>query len=129
MRVKRTYIPLIGSLIIAFRLLHKGNHDFDSRFSKVPYWKRNTTKWQQFKINARVNYRRFDTQTRGVGLVLIMLVGAMILIQIIQDFGWWLSERLKDNSYRQALDKFCADKQFYTYNFQACENRGVRPLQ
>ena len=126
---RHVYLPLIGSIIIWFRLMNKGSHEYDPRFSKVPYWKRNITKWQQFRINSRIAYRRFDTQTRGLGLVLIMLVGAMILIQVIQDAGWWINEKLKDNSYRQALSKFCTDKQFYTYNFQPCENQGVRPSQ
>lgn len=50
---------------------------------KKELWELNKTPYQRFKINARIAWRRFDIQTRGMGLCLLCILGMMLVLTLL----------------------------------------------
>lgn len=94
---------------------------------KKELWELEATPYEKFKINARVKWRRFDTQTRGMGLIFVMLLGAMIIINGFSALALYISDYIDNTKYQSALTTACTTTEFYALNFKSCENIGVRP--
>ena len=90
-------------------------------------WKRDKSRIEIFKIQMRVAYRRFDTQTRGMGLTLLLLIGVIVVINLFSFVGMAIIDYYDHIKYSSALEKACLDQTFYSWNFKSCENIGVRP--
>lgn len=94
---------------------------------KLEIWEKNLSVWQKFKINARIKWRRFDTQTRGMGLIFVMLISVVILSSTVPAMVQGIQKLIMGDKYKTALDTACKDKEFYAFNFQKCEDIGARP--
>ena len=129
--MKQTYIPVIGRLLIAVKMLMNGRHKVDSRYDFRPLWKRHLKPSEIRRINMRVAWRRFDTQTRGMGLVFVLLITAMVVIQVLSGIFAiiynYINEESNKATYGNALKTACSDKQFYAWNFYKCEDVNIRP--
>lgn len=90
-------------------------------------WKKDKKRWEIIKIHAKTAYRRFDTQTKGMGALFIMLFSIMIIINLFPLFMVWIVEHDEKTKYADALKIACTDKSFYSLNFKSCENIEVRP--
>lgn len=90
-------------------------------------WKRGKPKIEQYKIHFGVLWRRFDTQTKGQGLVMVLFLGGFVLLNLFGWIGGILSTYYNQQHYSNALKTFCTDKQFYSWNYKVCEDIGVRP--
>lgn len=126
----KLYIPIIGRFIIMIVVAVKGRKRYiDRNITKIPYWKRKLTTWQIFKINAKVAWRRFDTQTRGMGLLLVLIFGLLIVINVIEALAVYIAGYTDREKYASALETACLDSQFYSWNFRSCENVNIRPFE
>ena len=90
-------------------------------------WELNKTPIQKFKINARIAWRRFDIQTRGMGFVLVIIMVMMITINIIPLTLSKTLQSIESNNYKDSLTIACKDMQFYSLNFKTCEGVDSRP--
>lgn len=99
------------------------------RHRKQELWERDLTAYQRFKINARVVWRRFDTQTRGMGLVFVIIMAMMLVVNIIPLILGTVIRTIETAPYSDALKTACKDKEFYNWNFKSCETIKVRPTQ
>lgn len=126
---QRLYIPVIGKLIIMITLMIKGRNKItDSRYDKREIWMRDKTPYQRFRVNAKIIWRRFDTQTRGMGLTLVVLMFIMILINVFTAIAHWIASYVDNTNYKDALSTACLDSQFYAWNFKSCEHVKVKPI-
>lgn len=94
---------------------------------KKELWELNKTPYERFKINSKIAWRRFDTQTRGMGLILLLIFGIVLISPIISLIGNAINDYTNKNKYKEALATACLDKQFYAFHFEDCEDQGVRP--
>lgn len=94
---------------------------------KQELWEKDLSAYRRFKINANVKWRRFDTQTRGMGLILVILLGGLLLVTCIPFVTNYINQELDKGKYNTALNIACKDLQFYALNFRSCENSDVRP--
>ena len=121
---------IFSRIIMFFVIMIKGKYKVtDERYIKTPYWKRDKTAWQIFKVNAKTLWSRFDTQTRGMGVLLVILMVFMIVINVMGAIVGSVYSYLNNQKYSDALKGGCTDKTFYAWNFKACEDAGVRPTQ
>lgn len=95
---------------------------------KKELWTSNKTAWQIMKIEMSQAWRQFDTKTRGMGLYLLCLIGIMVIVMIIPMIAGFVTEQINKTKYRSALESSCLNEQFYTWNFPACEDINVRPI-
>lgn len=94
---------------------------------KQELWERDLSFYQRAKINGRVKWRRFDTQTRGMGFIFVLLMALMIVINIIPLIFSSVIRQIESAPYKEALAFSCKDKDFYNWHFKDCESAGVRP--
>lgn len=94
---------------------------------KKELWERDLTFYQRFKINSRIAWRRFDTQTRGMGLMFVIVIGLMLVVNIIPLVLGTVIKAMETAPYKEALTTACKDKEFYNWNFRECETVEVRP--
>lgn len=125
--MKQTYIPIIGRLIVAILVLKNGRAKPDYRYNKTPYWKRDLTAWQVFKVNFRTAWRRFDVQTRGMGLVLVLMMGLFVVINVLGWVGNIIINSIYLQPHAEQMKTACLDREFYIPYFKQCEDLGVRP--
>lgn len=97
------------------------------RQKKVELWERDLSPIAKFKINARIAWRRFDVQTRGMGFIFVLLIVVMIVINIMPLIFSKTITQMENQPFSEALSTACKDKDFYNLNFRSCETRGVRP--
>lgn len=119
---------MFNKLIIWFAILIKGEKkDYDQRFSKKPLWMRGKTSKEIRNIKFKTAWRRFDTQTRGMGMLIVILMCFMIVINVISAIANAIFTTINNMKYKDALAGGCKDKTFYAWNFKPCEDAGVRP--
>lgn len=94
---------------------------------KKELWELNTTPIQRFRIRARIAWRRFDIQTRGMGFVFVIIMTMMVVVNVIPLTLSKTLQTIESNNYKDALQTACKDMQFYSLNFKTCEGIGVRP--
>lgn len=99
----------------------------ERRPRKKELWERDLSFYAKFKINARVAWRRFDTQSRGMGLMFVLLMIIMVGINIIPLTLGTIIKTMETAPYKEALTTACKDTQFYNWNFKECETIKVRP--
>lgn len=100
---------------------------FTKKNRKIELWERDLSPYQRFKINSRIAWRRFDTQTRGMGFVFVLIMGMMLIINLVPLVFSKTLQSIESNNYKDALSAACKDMQFYSLNFKTCEGIGVRP--
>lgn len=96
-------------------------------------WEKDKTTYQRFKINAGVIWRRFNTQTHGFGMIMVMIgimsIVPMIIILTAMSNVYDSMSEINRTRYREGLELSCTNQDFYSWNFRACEDIEVRPLQ
>lgn len=97
-------------------------------FKRKELWEQNRTKWQVIKIQANDAWRKFDLKTRGMGLMLVVLLGAMMIANFLPAIVMYSTEQMDKTKYNEALKTSCLNAQFYAWNFRSCENVNVRPF-
>lgn len=97
------------------------------RKKKKELWEENKTPLERFKINARVMWRRFDTQTRGMGLFFVLILAVVISSAIFPLAGQSIQRSIDNERYKTALITACINMDFYSWNYKQCEDIGVRP--
>lgn len=96
-------------------------------FKRKELWQLNNSRKRQIKIIVNEAWRKFDLKTRGMGFYLLCLMGIMVIVMIVPHIAQYSAEQLNKTKYESALKTSCLDTQFYTWNFQACEDLDVRP--
>lgn len=99
----------------------------DKEKRKEELWRVGKTKWQIFKINSAQAWRRFDIKTKGMGLWFVLFFGIMLISIIIPVILKSMEEFIDNAKYAESLKTACLKDMFYSLNFKACENIGVRP--
>lgn len=97
------------------------------KIKKIELWERDLSAYQRFKVNARIKWRRFDTQTRGLGLLMVLFMSIMITVSLIPIAFNGALRQIEEARYSSALHNACNDRDFYNLNFKSCETVGVRP--
>lgn len=98
-----------------------------NRNRKQELWERDLSAMSKFKINARQKWRRFDTQTRGMGFIFVLLFGVILLVNLIPLIAHQWIRQIETAPYKDALNTACLNQDFYNLNFKSCETIGVRP--
>lgn len=91
-------------------------------------WVENKTRWQIFKIQFSITWRKFDLMTRGMGLMFVCLLGIMLIATMIPNIIGYFWEQLDKTKYSEALKTSCLNTTFYSWNFKQCENVDARPI-
>ena len=90
-------------------------------------WERGLNPIQRFRINSRVIWRRFDTQTRGMGMIFLIMFAALIAINVIPLTLSKYIQQVESSHYQEQLQTACKNMTFYSMNFKTCEGIGARP--
>lgn len=99
----------------------------DKNNKKKELWEKDKTKWQIFKINATIAWRRFDTQTKGMGMFFVMIFGIMLVITSLPLISEVIMKQFQLQKFKTALETACPTMEFYSRNYKDCEEIGVRP--
>lgn len=94
---------------------------------KKELWENNISKFQKFKIETRIIWRRYMVQTHGMGFIILLLIGGMLISMFTPLIISQLNQYNDNTRYKDALTGACPDKTFYAWNFKSCENIAVRP--
>ena len=97
------------------------------RERKMELWERDLSAIAKAKINAKIAWRRFDTQTRGMGLVFVIIMFMILIVNIIPFALGKTIQQLDSANYADALKVACKEKDFYNLNFRTCEGVDTRP--
>jgi len=91
-------------------------------------WEMNKSKSEVMKINLTQAWRRFDTRSRGMGLMFVLMMSILIMMAIIPMIIDGVQYMFNEGKYREGLKTACLGDMFYSLNFKTCEDIGIRPI-